>query len=115
MAGQGWHGINIIKKGGYIVAKILEYRKSEESRQQILAGLEEYKRQKFDDDYRRVQAACRVPLTEVERKRLEPSTIDKAMPWILVVGLLLVIVVCGALINMAVNWSAGLPLMFNEW
>jgi len=62
-----------------------------------------------------MQAACRPPLTAVERRRVEKSTIDKAMPWIMVVGLLLVIVVCGALINMAVNWSAGLPLMFNEW
>jgi hypothetical protein len=97
------------------VAKILEYRKSEESRQQILAGLEEYKRQKFDDDYRRVQAACRVPLTEVERKRLEPSTIDKAIPWILVFGGFALIMVIGVLVNMLVNLSAGLPAMFSAW
>lgn len=43
-------------------------------------------RQQFDDDYRRIQAACRVPLSEVERQRLQPSIIDKAMPWILVFG-----------------------------
>lgn len=97
------------------MAKILEYRKSEESRQQILAGLEEYKRQKFNDDYRRVQAACRVPLTEVERKRLKPSTIDKAMPWILVFGGFALIMVIGVLVNMVVNISAGLPPMFSAW
>lgn len=97
------------------MGRIIEYRKSEESRQQILAGLEEYKRRQFEAEYERMQAACRPPLTKVERRRVEKSTIDKAMPWIMVVGLLLVIVVCGALINMAVNWSAGLPLMFNEW
>lgn len=91
------------------------YRRSEESRQAIKEGLEEYERRQFQQDYEHMQAACRPPLTEVERRRVEKSTIDKAMPWIMVVGLLLVIVVCGALINMAVNWSAGLPLMFNEW
>lgn len=97
------------------MAKILEYRKSEESRQQIIEGLEEYKRQKFNDDYRRIQAACRLPLTEVERKRLEPSTIDKAMPWILVFGGFAVILAIGVLVNMLVNISAGLPPMFNAW
>ena len=68
------------------MGRIIEYRKSEESRQQILAGLEEYKRQQFQAGYEHVQAACRLPLSEVERQRLQPSTIDKAMPWILVFG-----------------------------
>jgi hypothetical protein len=105
----------IAQKGGYIVAKILEYRKSEESRQQILAGLEEYKRQKFDEDYRRLQAACRVPLSEVERRRLQPTTIDRLMPWILVFGGFALIMVIGVLVNMLVNISAGLPAMYSAW
>ncbi len=97
------------------MAKVLEYRKSEESRQQILAGLEDYKRQQFDDDYRRIQAACRVPLSEVERQRLQPSRIDKAMPWILVFGGFALLMAIGVLVNMAVNISAGLPAMFSAW
>lgn len=97
------------------MGRIYNYRPSEESRQQIKEGLEEYERRQFQKQYEHMQAACRPPLTAVERRRVEKSTIDKAMPWIMVVGLLLVIVVCGALINMAVNWSAGLPLMFSEW
>ena len=70
------------------MGRIIEYRKSEESRQQILAGLEEYKRQQFQAEYERMQAACRPPLTAVERQRLKPSMIDRAMPYILILGFL---------------------------
>lgn len=92
------------------MAKILEYRKSEESRQQIIAGLEEYKRQKFDDDYRRIQAACRVPLTEVERERVRPSTIDRVMPYILILGFLAFFLGVGAACEWVIDYvnQAGL-------
>ena len=70
------------------MARILQYRSSEESRQEIKAGLEEYQRRQFEAEYERMQAACRPPLTAVERQRLEKSTIDKAMPYILILGFL---------------------------
>ena len=70
------------------MARILQYRSSEESRQEIKAGLEEYQRRQFQANYEHMQAACRPPLTEVERARLRPSMIDRAMPYILILGFL---------------------------
>ena len=70
------------------MGRIYNYRPSEESRQQIKEGLEEYERRQFQQDYEHMQAACRPPLTAVERQRLEKSTIDKAMPYILILGFL---------------------------
>lgn len=70
------------------MARILQYRSSEESRQQIREGLEEYQRRQFQAEYERMQAACRPPLTAVERARLRPSMIDRAMPYILILGFL---------------------------
>ena len=81
------------------MAKILEYRKSEESRQQILAGLEEYQRRQFEAEYERMQAACRPPLTAVERQRLKPSMIDRAMPYILILGFLAFCFACYAVLD----------------
>lgn len=70
------------------MGRIYNYRPSEESRQAIKEGLEEYQRRQFQAEYERMQAACRPPLTAVERQRLEKSTIDKAMPYILILGFL---------------------------
>ncbi len=70
------------------MARILQYRSSEESRQEIKAGLEEYQRRQFEAEYERMQAACRPPLTAVERERLRPSMIDRAIPYILILGFL---------------------------
>ncbi len=70
------------------MGRIYNYRPSEESRQAIKEGLEEYERRQFQANYERMQAACRPPLTEVERKRLESSWIDKAIPYILILGFL---------------------------
>ncbi len=70
------------------MARILQYRSSEESRQQIKEGLEEYQRRQFQANYEAMQSACRPPLTAVERQRLEKSTIDKAIPYILILGFL---------------------------
>jgi len=64
------------------------YRRSEESRQQIKEGLEEYERRQFQKQYEHMQAACRPPLTEVERERLRPSMIDRVIPYILILGFL---------------------------
>jgi len=70
------------------MGRIYNYRSSEESRQQIREGLEEYQRRQFEAEYERMQAACRPPLTKVERQRLKPSMIDRAMPYILILGFL---------------------------
>ena len=70
------------------MGRIYNYRPSEESRQQIKEGLEEYERRQFQQQYEQMQAACRPPLTDVERERLRPSMIDRAMPYILILGFL---------------------------
>jgi len=70
------------------MGRIYNYRPSEESRQSIKEGLEEYERRQFQANYEAMQAACRPPLTEVERARLRPSMIDRAMPYILILGFL---------------------------
>ena len=75
------------------------YRRSEESRQQIKEGLEEYERRQFQQQYEQMQAACRPPLTAVERQRLEKSTIDKAMPYILILGFLAFCFGCYAVLD----------------
>lgn len=72
------------------------YRRSEESRQQIKEGLEEYERRQFQQQYEQMQAACRVPLTAVERERVRPSTIDRVMPYILILGFLVFFLGVGA-------------------
>jgi len=89
---------------GYIMGRIIEYRKSEESRQQILAGLEEYKRQQFQAEYERMQAACRPPLTAVERQRLKPSMIDRAIPYILILGFLAFFLGVGAACEWVIDY-----------
>ena len=75
------------------------YRRSEESRQQIKEGLEEYERRQFQQNYERMQAACRPPLTEVERKRIQPSLIDRAIPYILIIGFLAFCFGCYAILD----------------
>lgn len=70
------------------MGRIYNYRPSEESRQAIKEGLEEYERRQFQQQYEHMQAACRPPLTEVERERLRPSMIDRAIPYILILGFL---------------------------
>ena len=70
------------------MGRIYNYRPSEESRQAIKEGLEEYQRRQFQQQYEQMQAACRPPLTEVERQRLKPSMIDRAIPYILILGFL---------------------------
>ena len=81
------------------MGRILQYRSSEESRQEIKAGLEEYQRRQFQANYEAMQAACRPPLTAVERQRLKPSTIDRAMPYILILGFLAFCFGCYAVLD----------------
>lgn len=75
------------------------YRRSEESRQQIKEGLEEYERRQFQKQYEHMQAACRPPLTEVERKRVQPTLIDRLMPYILILGFLAFCFGCYAVLD----------------
>jgi hypothetical protein len=75
------------------------YRRSEESRQAIKEGLEEYERRQFQQQYERMQAACRPPLTEVERERVKPSTIDRVMPYIMILGFLAFCFGCYAVLD----------------
>jgi hypothetical protein len=70
------------------MGRIYNYRPSEESRQAIKEGLEEYERRQFQANYEAMQAACRPPLTEVERKRVQPTLIDRLIPYILILGFL---------------------------
>ena len=81
------------------MARILQYRSSEESRQEIKAGLEEYQRRQFEAEYERMQAACRPPLTEVERKRVQPTLIDRLIPYILILGFLAFCFACYAVLD----------------
>ena len=75
------------------------YRRSEESRQQIKEGLEEYERRQFQQQYEQMQAACRPPLTEVERKRVQPTLIDRLIPYILILGFLAFCFACYAVLD----------------
>lgn len=75
------------------------YRRSEESRQAIKEGLEEYERRQFQANYEAMQAACRPPLTEVERKRVQPTLIDRLIPYILILGFLAFCFACYAVLD----------------
>lgn len=81
------------------MGRIYNYRPSEESRQAIKEGLEEYERRQFQQQYEHMQAACRPPLTEVERERLKPSTIDRVMPYIMILGFLAFCFGCYAVLD----------------
>lgn len=81
------------------MGRIYNYRPSEESRQQIKEGLEEYQRRQFQANYEAMQSACRPPLTEVERKRVQPTLIDRLIPYILILGFLAFCFACYAVLD----------------
>lgn len=81
------------------MGRIYNYRPSEESRQAIKEGLEEYERRQFQANYEAMQAACRPPLTEVERKRVQPTLIDRLIPYILILGFLAFCFACYAVLD----------------
>jgi len=75
--------------------------------------------QRFQAEYGQLQEKAHMPLTLIKSNEDEPiilpstykpELIDQLMPWILIVGFLAILLGAGALGEMAINYTSGLPL-----
>ncbi len=70
-------------------AHAYQYRKSEATRHLIREGIADWEQTQFEARYANLQnQAFPMPMTEAELRRVQPSLIDKLMPWIMVMGLI---------------------------